>query len=137
MNLHGRLLAQAATVVFAGVVVGLPHAASAIDYDKIKQLAGQDGITELRMTEAGGASGDSIQAGYIEPFQKSSGITVIRENPSGLGKLRAMVESGAVTSILLELGSTELEQAKALDLVEPLDWDAIGPMPMFEEAKDE
>ena len=89
------------------------------------------------MTEAGGASGDSIQAGYLEPFQKASGITVIRENPSGLGKLRAMVEAGAVTSILLELGSPELEQAKALDLVEPLDWDAIGPEPMFEEAKGE
>ncbi len=62
---------------------------------------------------------------------------MIRENPSGLGKLRAMVEAGAVTSVLLELGSPELEQAKALDLVEPLDWDAIGPEPMFEEAEDE
>ena len=30
-----------------------------------------------------------------------------------------------------------MEQAKALDLVEPLDWDAIGPEPMFEEAKGE
>ncbi len=111
--------------------------AAAVDYDKIKQIAEENGITELRMTEAGGASGDSIQAGYLEPFQKASGITVIRENPSGLGKLRAMVEAGAVTSILLELGSPELEQAKALDLVEPLDWDAIGPEPMFEEAKGE
>jgi putative spermidine/putrescine transport system substrate-binding protein len=137
MTLHGRLLAQVATVVFAGVMVGLPQAGSAVDYNKIKELADQDGITELRMTEAGGASGDSIQAGYIEPFQKSSGITVIRENPSGLGKLRAMVEAGAVTSVLLELGSTDLEQAKALALVEPLDWDAIGPMPIFDEAKDE
>ncbi len=111
--------------------------AGAVDYDKIKEIAKANGITELRMTEAGGASGDSIQAGYLEPFQKASGITVIRENPSGLGKLRAMVEAGAVTSVLLELGSPELEQAKALDLVEPLDWDAIGPEPMFEEAKDE
>ena len=111
--------------------------AAAVDYAKIKQIAEENGITELRMTEAGGASGDSIQAGYLEPFQKASGITVIRENPSGLGKLRAMVEAGAVTSILLELGSPELEQAKALDLVEPLDWDAIGPEPMFEEAKGE
>jgi putative spermidine/putrescine transport system substrate-binding protein len=111
--------------------------ASAVDYDKIKQIAKDNGITELRMTEAGGASGDSIQAGYVEPFQKASGITVIRENPSGLGKLRAMVEAGNVTSVLLELGSPELEQAKALGLVEPLDWDAIGPKPMFEEAKQE
>jgi putative spermidine/putrescine transport system substrate-binding protein len=137
MKLHRRLPLQAATVVLAGAIVGLPQVASAVDYDKIKQITAQNGITELRMTEAGGASGDSIQAGYIEPFQKSSGVTVVRENPSGLGKLRAMVEAGAVTSILLELSSPELEQAKALDLVEPLDWDAIDPLPMFEEAKDE
>jgi putative spermidine/putrescine transport system substrate-binding protein len=89
------------------------------------------------MTEAGGASGDSIQAGYLEPFQMASGVTVIRENPSGLGKHRAMVEAGAVSSVLLELASTELEQAKALDLVEPIDWDAVDPMPIFDEAKDE
>ena len=137
MTLHSRLLLQAATVALAGILVGLPQAAHAVDYDQIKQIAEQNGITELRMTEAGGASGDSIQAGYIEPFQKSSGITVIRENPSGLGKLRGMVEAGAVTSILLELSSPELEQAKALDLVEPLDWDKIAPEPIFDEAKDE
>jgi len=137
MKLHGRLPRQAATLVLVGAIVGLPQVASAVDYDKIKQIAQENGISELRMTEAGGASGDSIQAGYIEPFQKSSGVTVVRENPSGLGKLRAMVEAGAVTSILLELSSPELEQAKALDLVEPLDWDAIEPMPMFDEAKDE
>jgi putative spermidine/putrescine transport system substrate-binding protein len=111
--------------------------AAAIDYDEIKENAAANGIIELRMTEAGGASGDSIQAGYVEPFQKNSDITVIRENPSGLGKLRAMVEAGAVTSILLELASTELEQAKALDLVEPLDWDAIDPLPIFDEARDD
>ena len=89
------------------------------------------------MTEAGGPSGDSIEKGYLDPFTEKSGVAVVRENPSGLGKLRAMVEAGAVTSVVLELSSPELEQAKALDLVEPLDWDAIEPMPMFDEAKDE
>jgi putative spermidine/putrescine transport system substrate-binding protein len=131
-----RRLALAAALTGAASMWAV-EPAFAVDYDKIKQLAEANGIAELRMTEAGGASGDSIQAGYLEPFQKASGITVVRENPSGLGKLRAMVEAGAVTSILLELGSPELEQAKALDLVEPLDWDAIGPAPMFEEAKGE
>lgn len=94
-------------------------------------------VTELRMTEAGGASGDSIEAGYIVPFTEATGITVTRESPSGLGKLRAMVEAGSVTSVLLELSSPELEQAKALDLIEPLDWDAIDPMEMFPEARDD
>jgi putative spermidine/putrescine transport system substrate-binding protein len=109
----------------------------AVDYEKIKQIAQENGITELRMTEAGGPSGESIEKGYLAPFTEKSGITVVRENPSGLGKLRAMVEAGNVTSVLLELSSPELEQAKALDLVEPLDWNAIAPEPMFEEAKDE
>jgi putative spermidine/putrescine transport system substrate-binding protein len=94
-------------------------------------------VTELRMIEAGGLSGDSIEAGYIKPFTAETGIKVVRENPSGLGKLRAMVEAGNVTAALLELGSPELEQAKALDLVEPLDWESIEPDPIFDEAKDD
>ncbi len=94
-------------------------------------------VSEFRMTEAGGASGDSIEAGYIKPFTEKTGITVIRESPSGLGKLRAMVEAGNVTSALLELSSPELEQAKALDLLDPLDWDAIDPLPIFPEARDD
>ncbi|HRY24734.1 MAG: extracellular solute-binding protein [Geminicoccaceae bacterium] len=94
-------------------------------------------VSEFRMTEAGGASGDSIQAGYIEPFTGKTGIKVVRESPSGLGKLRAMVEARSITSALLELSSPELEQAKALDLVEALDWAAIDPLPIFPDAKDE
>jgi putative spermidine/putrescine transport system substrate-binding protein len=124
-------------VALAGAALLSVQAASAADYEKIKQIAQENGITELRMTEAGGPSGESIEQGYLNPFTEKSGIAVVRENPSGLGKLRAMVEAGNVTSVLLELSSPELEQAKALDLVEPLDWDAIGPMPMFEEAKDD
>lgn len=94
-------------------------------------------VTELRMIEAGGPSGESIEKGYLDPFTEKTGIRVVRENPSGLGKLRAMVEARSVTATLLELSSPELEQAKALDLVEPLDWDAIDPMPIFDEARDE
>ncbi|HKY96118.1 MAG TPA: extracellular solute-binding protein [Kiloniellales bacterium] len=94
-------------------------------------------VTEFRMIEAGGPSGESIEQGYIAPYTKKTGIKVIRESPSGLGKLRSMVEAKSVTAPLLELGSPELEQARALDLVEPLDWAAIDPMPIFPEAKNE
>jgi putative spermidine/putrescine transport system substrate-binding protein len=125
------LALAAAALLWAGQPAG------AVDYEEIKQAAAEAGISELRMTEAGGPSGESIEKGYLDPFTEKSGVAVVRENPSGLGKLRAMVEAGAVTSVMLELSSPELEQAKALDLVEALDWDAIDPMPMFEEAKDE
>jgi putative spermidine/putrescine transport system substrate-binding protein len=136
MTLQGRyrtapLALAAAALLWAGQPAG------AVDYEEIKQVAAEGGIGELRMTEAGGPSGESIEKGYLDPFTEKSGVAVVRENPSGLGKLRAMVEAGAVTSVMLELSSPELEQAKALDLVEALDWDAIDPMPMFEEAKDE
>jgi putative spermidine/putrescine transport system substrate-binding protein len=137
MTVQERCRHRAVPVVVAGAaLLWAAQPAGAADYEAIKQIAEANGITELRMTEAGGPSGESIEKGYLVPFMEKSGIKVVRENPSGLGKLRAMVEAGAVTSVLLELASTELEQAKALDLIEPIDWEAIGPEPMFEEAKD-
>jgi putative spermidine/putrescine transport system substrate-binding protein len=53
---------------------------------------------EIRMIEAGGLSGDSIQAGYIDPLKAKTGINVVRESPSSLGKLRALVESGQTSA---------------------------------------
>jgi putative spermidine/putrescine transport system substrate-binding protein len=137
MASHDRLLWGIVPAALVGMLALGGAEAVAADYEQIKQAAQSAGISELRMTEAGGPSGESIEKGYLEPFTKESDIKVVRENPSGLGKLRAMVEAGSVTSILLELSSPELEQAKALDLVEPLDWEAIAPEPIFEEARDE
>ena len=51
--------------------------------------------------------------------------------PSSFGKLRAMVQSGNVTSSLWDLGSQQIEQAVALDMIEPIDWDKVNPGPMF------
>src|SRR5882762_6853793 len=92
---------------------------------------------EIRMIEAGGASGDSIEKGYIEPLFKKTGIKVVRESPSSLGKLRALGESGETTTTLFELGSGIVLQAKKLGLVEKVDWAAVDPAPMFPEAKGE
>jgi len=39
-------------------------------------------VREFRMVEAGGLSGDSIEAGYIRPFTALTGIRVGRENPT-------------------------------------------------------
>lgn len=94
-------------------------------------------VKEIRMIESGGKSGESIEVGYIEPFTKKTGIKVIRESPSSLGKLRSLVESGQTTTVLFELGSGVMEQAKNLKLIEPIDWAAVNPDPMFPEAKNE
>lgn len=93
-------------------------------------------VKEIRMIESGGKSGESIDE-YIKPFKAATGVNCVRESPNPLGKLRAMVESGKITAATFELGSGSLEQAKKLGLVEPLDWAAIDPKPMFPEAKQE
>ena len=92
---------------------------------------------EIRMIEAGGLSGDSIQVGYIDPLKAKTGINVVRESPSPLGKLRALVDTGQAGTTLFELGSGTFLQAKKLGLIEKLDWAAINPAPMFPEAKNE
>ena len=92
---------------------------------------------EIRMIESGGASGELIEKGYIEPLFKKTGIKVVRESPSSLGKLRALVESGQTTTTLFELGSGVVLQAKKLGLIEKVDWAAVDPAAMFPEAKAE
>lgn len=91
-------------------------------------------VPEIRMIEAGGASGESMEP-YIRPFTAATGTKVVRESPNTFGKLRTLVQAGNPPVTLFEVGSTSLEQAKALNLVEPLDWEAINPDPMFPEAK--
>jgi putative spermidine/putrescine transport system substrate-binding protein len=92
---------------------------------------------EIRMVEAGGKSGESIEKGYIEPLFKKTGIKVVRESPGSLGKLRALVESGQDSTVLFELGQAIMVQAKKLGLIEPIDWAAVNPAPMFPEAKNQ
>mgnify|MGYP006286860747 FL=1 len=92
---------------------------------------------EIRMIESGGASGDSIEKGYIEPLFKKTGIKVVRESPSSLGKLRALVESGQTSTVLFELGSGVVVQARKLGLIEKIDWAAVAPAAMFPEAKND
>jgi putative spermidine/putrescine transport system substrate-binding protein len=92
---------------------------------------------EIRMIESGGKSGDSIEAGYIEPLRKKAGINVLRESPSSLGKLRALVESGQTSTVLFELGSGVMVQARKLGLIEKIDWNAVAPAAMFPEARND
>src|SRR5438045_4112182 len=111
----------------AGASVGLP--AVAILSGKARAQS-----KEIRMIESGGLSGDSIQVGYIEPLKAKTGINVVRESPSSLGKLRALVESGQTSTTLFELGSVVMVQAKKLGLIEKIDWAAVNPAPMYPNA---
>lgn len=89
----------------------------------------------LRILEAGGDSGKSIEEGYIKPFTEKTGIKVIRESPTELGKLQAMVEAGQDTYDLVELGSNNAYQAMSEGLIKKMDWELINPEPINKEAQ--
>ena len=94
-------------------------------------------VTELRLLEMGGVAGDAVQAAYIEPFQRKTGIKVIRENPTSMGKIKALVASGSNTAQMVLVTDGWLAQAKAENLLEPLDWTAINPDPIAAGAGDD
>lgn len=94
-----------------------------------------DSSATLRILEAGGESGEYYEEGFIKPFTEKTGIKVIRENPTELGKLQAMVESGQSTYNLVELSSGNVHQALSKDLIQEIDWDLVNPEPLNEEGK--
>lgn len=91
----------------------------------------------LDFINAGGEESDAITAGYIEPFSSDTGIQVNLDPPNDLGRLQAMVESGEITHDLFSTESTTLEQAKSLDLFEPLDYSLLDFADSQEEALDD
>ena len=100
-------------------------------------VAGAQEVTEIRLLEMGGIAGDAVQAAYVDPFVRKTGIQLVRENPASLGKIKAMVESGNPTVDMVLVTDGWLAQAKQEGLLEPLDWDAIDPAPIMPGAKDE
>lgn len=100
-------------------------------------LRAQQSNRTLRLVNSGGENSTFIEKGFAVPFTKKTGAKMVLEAPSSLGKLRAMVESGSITTHIFELGSSTLAQAKNLGLLEKLDWAAIDPLPMFPETRDD
>lgn len=92
-------------------------------------------VTELRIVDSGGTSGDSIDVAYGEPFTKATGVKLVREQPPSVGKLKAMVKSGNVTADLMEMSGPGVETARAQGLIEDLDWDLIDAEEMSDGTK--
>ncbi|ONI81496.1 polyamine ABC transporter substrate-binding protein [Actinosynnema sp. ALI-1.44] len=59
--------------------------------------AGGDGKSLTFVSYGKGAYQDGQQKGFLEPYQKDTGVKVVLDGPSDNAKLRAMVEAGRVT----------------------------------------
>lgn len=94
-------------------------------------------VRQIRVVDPGGTSTEALVAAYIRPFTARTGIRVVVDSPNPLGKLRALVETRSSGTALYVLGAMNMEQAKALRLLDRLDWEKIAPDPMFPEARDD
>jgi putative spermidine/putrescine transport system substrate-binding protein len=96
-----------------------------------------EAATELHVLWSGGQYGEAVEKCINEPFTKATGIKIIAESPGGLAKLQAMNEAGNITSTVFDLPTDELKRGTAQKLFAKVDWNAVNPDPMYDEAKDE
>jgi putative spermidine/putrescine transport system substrate-binding protein len=99
--------------------------------------ASAEASKELHVLWSGGQYGDAVEKCINEPFTAATGIKVITESPGGLAKLQAMAEAGSITSTVFDLPTDELKRGTAQGLFEKVDWKAVDPEPIYDEAKDE
>lgn len=81
---------------------------------------------EMVFTSWGGTTQDAQAAAWAEPFAETTGTAVVQDGPTDYGKLRAMVEAGAVTWDVVDVEYDWALQACAQGLLEPLDFSVIG-----------
>lgn len=92
-------------------------------------------VKDITIIHSGGKYGESMDECCVKPFTEKTGVKVNVETPGGFGKLRAMVESGNVHAVLYDLAGTGVMQARKLNLIEDMDWDAIDPEDITPDAK--
>jgi len=94
-------------------------------------------VKELHVMHAGGQWGDAVAKCVDEPLLKEKGIKVVVETPGGYAKLAGQAKSGVINNVSTDASTADMARMVAEGLVDKIDWAAINPEPMFEEAKNE
>ena len=138
MSRAPRLAALAGTAILVLTACGSADTGttSSGDGEGVSGACTIDPNVTLNFINAGGAESDAIQAGYIDPFTKRTGVKVRLDPPNDLGRLQAAVAAGDTSYDLFSTESTTLEQAKSLGLFEKLNYDSVDMAPSREEALD-
>lgn len=80
---------------------------------------------EMVFTSWGGTTQDAQTAHWAAPFTEKSGTAVVQDGPTDYGKIKAMVEAGAVTWDVVDAEYDWALQAGKAGLLEPLDFTVI------------
>lgn len=82
---------------------------------------------QLAITGWGGAFQLSQRKAFFEPFTKATGIKIVEDEYNGeVAKVRAMVETKAVSWDVLDVSGGNAIQMCAEGIVETIDWSKIG-----------
>lgn len=92
---------------------------------------------DLNVMHAGGQWGDAVAKCIDEPLAKEKNIKVVVETPGGYAKMAAQVKAGTIVNVASDAGTTELYRMISEGLIDKIDWAAVNPEPMFDEAKNE
>lgn len=77
------------------------------------------------VADAGGAMAESLAKWLYEPFEKETGIKVIPDHTTALGKAQAMAKSGNVVWDVFYTGDTDVAQATQDGILLPIDWSVV------------
>ncbi|MCC8951596.1 ABC transporter substrate-binding protein [Bradyrhizobium sp. Arg62] len=81
----------------------------------------------MTITSFGGAYQKSVRQAFFEPFSKATGIKITEDEYNGeFAKVRAMVESSAVSWDLIDLAGDAILQLCAEGVIETIDWKRLG-----------
>jgi putative spermidine/putrescine transport system substrate-binding protein len=80
---------------------------------------------DMVFTSWGGTTQDAQAAHWAAPFTEKGGPAVVQDGPTDYGKIKAMVEAGAVTWDVVDVEYDWALQAGKAGLLEPLDFAVI------------
>jgi putative spermidine/putrescine transport system substrate-binding protein len=97
---------------------------AAIALTTAKPAAAEDALT---IVSWGGAYQESQREAFIKPFAKDTGTKMTEEEYNGeIAKMRAMVESGAISWDVIDLDTQTALAACAEGILEVVDWNKLG-----------
>lgn len=120
--------------MFKPGLTGLATVSSLLFLAVAVPVAAQD-VKELHVMHAGGQWGDAVAACVDGPLLEDQGIKVIVETPGGYAKLAAQAKSGVINNVSTDASTADLARMTAEGLIDEIDWSAVDPEPMFDEAK--
>lgn len=88
-------------------------------------LASAAQAQDLVFTSWGGTTQDAQAAHWAAPYTEKTGTAVVQDGPTDYGKIKAMVEAGAVTWDVVDVEFDWALQAGGQGLLEPLDFTVI------------